>query len=226
MSRAELTSVKEKDEREGKGVWAADLSEDALQKERYERKLYQRPKDRSTLQAFSDFLYDRGQYEAAIPLYEQSVKAGNEARRPRLRLARCRLAMHHIYSHASHHAPPLAPRFPPPDDLVRSTALASPSTAKPTARGQASRTRHGVGKAAALFSPSVSLLVQPVAAASSVRFEVARRHAEGARRDLAHVLEYTLSITKHPLTLFEVRSHCHPTPRALQGSVARMTTSP
>jgi len=201
--KAEKESIKANDEISVKGVWAADLSEDALQKERYERKLYQRPRDRSALMAYSDFLYDRGQYEAAIPIYEQSIFAGNESRRPRLRLARCRLAMHHIHGHAAHHPPPLAPRLPPPDDLVLSTAAASPSTSLPTSRGHPSRL-HGIGKAAALFSPSVSILASPPAAASSVRFEVARRHAEGARRDMAHVLEYTLSLSKHPLTLFEV----------------------
>ena len=63
--------------------------------------------DKETLILFSDFLYDRGQYEDAIKIFEQSLAAGNEGRRLRCRLARARLCLYRITIAHAHKTPPL-----------------------------------------------------------------------------------------------------------------------
>ena len=72
------------------------MSDTAKRRERFERKLYARPKDRKTLLAFQNFLYEQGQYEYAKRVFAQSVAAGNDGRQMRLRMARTVLALYRI----------------------------------------------------------------------------------------------------------------------------------
>jgi Tfp pilus assembly protein PilF len=52
-------------------MWGSRVSDTAKRRERFERKLYARPKDRKTLLAFQNFLYEQGQYEYAKRVFAQ-----------------------------------------------------------------------------------------------------------------------------------------------------------
>ena len=75
--------------------WTSSKSTDTQKvQERFERKLYVRPKDRKTLLAFGNFLYEQKQYAYAAHIFDQSVAAGNDGRQLHLRMARTRLALY------------------------------------------------------------------------------------------------------------------------------------
>ena len=89
-------------------MWGSRVSDTAKRRERFERKLYARPKDRKTLLAFQNFLYEQGQYEYAKRVFAQSVAAGNDGRQMRLRMARTVLALYRIKLDEDEHHQSLA----------------------------------------------------------------------------------------------------------------------
>jgi hypothetical protein len=157
-------------------------------------------------------------------VFETSLRAGNEGRRLRLRLARARLALHRVHlrhAHRRHPPPTLLPPPPPTADPAAGGAVAAAATAAAAAAATARvATAAGSGGAGAPLPVSLGVFALlamppqhthlpllaprapcpvPLGAAS----EVSRRHVERARRDLAHVLAYCVDLRRHPLTLFE-----------------------
>ena len=78
-------------------MWRATLTGSAKQRSRLEKKLDRRPNDRKTVGELGDLLYDLGQYDDAVPIFERGVELGNESRRMRLRFARLHVALHRIH---------------------------------------------------------------------------------------------------------------------------------
>lgn len=146
------------------------------------------------------------------------MRAGNDGRRLRLRLARSQLALHRIHLRHAHrrHPPPtlLQPPLPtanvsPGSELTSSASAAAVSTTTSGSGGGGAAASEGFDgddtapeetlqhhlPLLALQAPSP---VPLVAAA-----EVSRRHLGHARRHMAEVLTYSAVIRHHPLTLFE-----------------------
>ena len=89
-------------------MWRATLTGSAKQRSRLEKKLDRRPNDRKTVGELGDLLYDLGQYDDAVPIFERGVELGNESRRMRLRFARLHVALHRI--HEAGATPTVEPR--------------------------------------------------------------------------------------------------------------------
>ena len=165
----------------------------------------------------SHFCFVPGLYEEAVTVYDTSLRAGNEGRRLRLRLARSQLALHRIHlrhAHRRHPPPTLLPPPSPTTDLAKSSELAASTPAAATVAsdggdGNNATASEGVDRDAGSEGSSqqhhVSLLAlqapSPVPLVAAA--EVSRRHLEHARRHMAEVLTYSAVIRHHPLTLFE-----------------------
>jgi hypothetical protein len=89
-------------------------------------------------------------------VFETSLRAGNEGRRLRLRLARARLALHRVHlrhAHRRHPPPTLLPPPPPTADPAAGGAVAAAATVAAAAAAAAATAAAVATAASALFLP-------------------------------------------------------------------------